>query len=327
MHPWASTRYAALSDEEKKEVGRISDENKNLIKELERRIDPWRDGGPPGYLGSLLPFIKSENEVLQKQMGEHTLSDGTGTVFWLKPGGRFSWSGSKDWMSTLTWTEVEEYGNIKKERTGSKQLVVLTLTTEVVTDIEVNSALAPTADNSRLQESVALAAGVDKSLVTIRVASAVASAVASHQSAVRSMNLIFTATIAMTDSTAAALETSLASIPVADAAVKLALPNLATASTSLSPRLPHCHEPPWRKKANEAKKAAEKADEEAKNEANRPQAEKKEKKEKEVKKAVFRMCTASEVLEVLKARDNCALYPEDNQWVAYTSWWKTDKHP
>ena len=39
---------------------------------------------------------------------------------------------------------------------------------------------------------------------------------------------------------------------------------------------------------------------------------------KREKEAVFRMCTASEVQQVLKATG--ALYPEDNQWVAYPSW-------
>ena len=42
---------------------------------------------------------------------------------------------------------------------------------------------------------------------------------------------------------------------------------------------------------------------------------------KDVNVAVFRMCTASEVQEVLNAKGKLEpLYPEDNQWVAYRSW-------
>eukprot|EP00964_Phaeocystis_antarctica_P125632 scaffold89279_cov47-Phaeocystis_antarctica.AAC.1 len=83
---------------------------KNLIKELDRLCNPWREGGPPGYLRSSLPFLDPKNEEPQKQLGVYELKDRTGMVFWRKPGGMFSWSGSKGWISALTWTDVEEYG-------------------------------------------------------------------------------------------------------------------------------------------------------------------------------------------------------------------------
>ena len=332
---------------------------KNLIKELGRLCNPWREGGPPGYLRSSLLFLDPMNGVLQKQMGEHELEDGS-MVFWRKPGGRFSWSNSKEWISDLTWKEVKEYGN------KNTTTFVLTLTTNAATDIESTSSILaaaaePTAavatseqptpstlaapatgliaHTFRLQEAeriavaVAVAAGnIDKSLVTVSV-----------------QRTTYTATIAMTastqscrDSLQAAVQTNLAStlgdipcgIPVSaaklcrckdghgcfgvlgvDRCVGANLAHLTIASTSLDLK-----EPRWRE---QAKKAAEEAKEHKTPEE--------AKAEKGGEKPTFRMCTASEVQKVLSLAGGAharafsanklkTLYPEDNQWVAYTGW-------
>eukprot|EP00964_Phaeocystis_antarctica_P035533 scaffold20293_cov53-Phaeocystis_antarctica.AAC.2 len=309
----------------------------NLIKELARLCSPWREGAPPGYLRSSLPLLDPKNEELQKQLGVHELKDKT-LVFWRKPGGRFSWSGSKDWISALTWTDVEEYG-IKSTQMGT-QLVVLTLETKEVSIIEdlaaaakpaatvaaaaepaakpatshapsalavavATAATAPTAAaaaaarltavTSSLQERLAVITNVEESLVTISVARGVEST-------------IFTAEIAMTGSTAAEMETLLASnlngIPIAQVAAQLALPGLTIVSTAMSDHKP----PSWMEKAKKANEA-EKAEEEAMmaKEAKKP---KEAKADKEVKNPTFRMCTASEVQEVLKATSKrMTLYP------------------
>ena len=81
----------------------------DLVKELKRLMR-----GPPGYSGSLLPFLNPKNKDFQTEMDAWcTLKDQMGAeleskVFWRKPGGKYSWRGSEEWISNYQKAEQKE---------------------------------------------------------------------------------------------------------------------------------------------------------------------------------------------------------------------------
>ena len=108
--------YKTLLEEKRERPNPVNGLGGNLIKELQRRSTPWRDGGPPGYSSSKLQFLTPRHRVLQKQMGEHNLKGG-GKVFWCKPGYQFGWSDSEDWISKLTLSGFDQL----KEKSFSQE--------------------------------------------------------------------------------------------------------------------------------------------------------------------------------------------------------------